>query len=494
VNLAGLLADAAAAHPSRPALLHGDIRVDYSELELRSARLAGLLHAHGVRPGDRVGVLLPNVPDFVAAYYGTLRLGAIAVPLNPLLKPPEVRLRLEHAGARVVVAGEEPAAEALAFAPAPVWVDPLTADTAEPIAEIAGREGTDIAVILYTSGTTGQAKGAELTHDGVRSKALFIAGPLLRLTADDVFLGAAPLSHVLGQNGIMNPAIVAGAAVALMGRFEAGAALELMRLTGTTVLLGAPTMCIALLEAAGSTTELPPLRVAHVGGAPLAPETFRAFTARFGCEVLEGFGMTETAGTVTAHRFGQRCKPGSTGTPIDGMEVRVLDEAGGEVAQGNVGEVVVRGPGLMRGYWENPAATSEALREDGWFATGDMGYLDEDGYLFLVDRKKDVILRAGYSVYPREIEDVLATHPAILEGVALGVPDERLGEEVAALVVARPGHEVDPAEVREFVRERVAAYKYPRVVLVTESLPHSPSGKVLRREIDREPLRQALGR
>jgi long-chain acyl-CoA synthetase len=224
----------------------------------------------------------------------------------------------------------------------------------------------------------------------------------------------------------------------------------------------------------------------------MAPATLRAFSERFGCEVLEGFGMTETAGTVTAHRTGQPCKPGSVGTPVDGMELRLLDDRGAEVAQGEIGEIVLRGPGLMKGYWENPAATSEAFLDGGWFATGDMGYLDGDGYLFLVDRKKDVILRGGYSVYPRELEDVLAAHPGVLDAVALGVPDARLGEEVAAVVVARPGCKLDPGEVREFVRERVAAYKYPRAVVVADRLPHSPTGKVLRREIDREPLRRAL--
>jgi long-chain acyl-CoA synthetase len=488
-NLAALLSDAAARHPSRPAILDGDARTAYAALDARAARLAGLLRAHGARPSDRVALLLPNGPDFVASYFGALRIGAIAVPLNALLKPPEVRLRLEHAEARILVAAGEPPAGALP--PGSSWLDPATAEAADPVHELVDRDDTDTAVILYTSGTAGQAKGAELTHEGVRAKVGFLAGPLLRLSSEDVLLGAAPLSHVLGQNGIMNPAVVAGAAVAMMGRFEAGAALELMRATGTTVLLGAPTMCIALLEAATSATELPPLRVAHVGGASLAPETLRALTDRFGCEVLEGYGMTETAGTITAHRPGQQWKPGSVGTPADGMEIRLLDDHGAEVAQGEIGEAAVRGPGLMKGYWGNPGATAEALR-DGWFATGDMGYVDEEGYLFLVDRKKDVILRAGYSVYPREIEDVLAEHPDVLEAVVLGVPDSRLGEEVAALVVPRPGSRWDPDEVREFVRERVAAYKYPRVVVAAETLPHSPSGKVLRREIDRAPLRRAL--
>ncbi len=491
MNLAGLLAATSRAHPARPALL--DSRpVDYAWLEASAARYAGLLHTEGVRENDRVGIVLPNGPAFVAAYYGTLRLGAVAVPLNPLLRPSELRVRLEHARASVLVALDQPAPETLAWNEAATWVDASRAETAEPVEDIVPRDGSDTAVILYTSGTTGDAKGAELTHDGFRSKAEFIAGPLLGLTADDVMFGAAPFSHILGQAGIMNPAILVGASVVVMGRFEARAALDVMYRTGTTVLLAVPTMCIALLEASEGASELPPLRVVHAGGASMAPETLRAFAARFGCEVLEGYGITETAGTVTAHRIGQRCKPGSVGTPVDGMELRLLDDRGAEVAQGAIGEVVLRGPGLMKGYWENPAATSEALREDGWFATGDMGRLDEDGYLFLVDRKKDMILRAGYSVYPREIEDVLAAHPAILEAVALGVPDDRLGEEVVAMVVPRPGQPCDPAEVREFVRERVAAYKYPRVVVVAEALPHSPSGKVLRREIDREPLRRAL--
>jgi long-chain acyl-CoA synthetase len=490
-NLAATLLVAAEQHPSRPALLHDGARVTYAELEGRSARLAGQLRAHGVEPGDRVAISLPNVPDFVAAYYGTLRLGAIAVPLNPLLKPPEIRLRVEHAGVRVLVADVEPTAEALAFDPAPVWLHPDGAEATERAGEIVPREGAETAVILYTSGTTGQAKGAELTHDGLRAKAEFLAGPLLRLTADDVLLGAAPLSHVLGQSGIMNPAIVAGSCVAMMGRFEAEAALELMRGTGTTVLLAVPTMCIGLLRAAESLGKPLHLRVVHAGGSPLAPETIRELEERFGCEVLEGYGMTETAGVVSAHRFGQTPRPGSVGIPADGMELRVVDEAGTDAPRGEIGEVLVRGAGLMKGYWHNPAATSESLR-DGWFATGDMGYRDEDGYLFLVDRKKDVILRGGYSVYPRELEDVLLEHPGVLEAVALGVPDDTLGEEVVAVVVPRPGQRCDPDEVREFVRERVAAYKYPRGVVMAESLPHSPSGKVLRREIDRAPLRRAL--
>jgi long-chain acyl-CoA synthetase len=489
-NLAVLLADAAGRHAARPALLAEDERVDYSELEARAARMAGLLHAHDVRPGDRVGVWLANGPSFVEAFYGALRLGAIVVPLNILLKPPEVSQRLEHAGARALVAATGSVLEELTSEA--VLVDPTGAAGTDPVSPIVDRDPEDTAVILYTSGTTGDARGAELTHAGLRAQAAFLAASLLCLTPDDVVLGAAPLAHIIGLTAVMNAPIVAGASVALMPRFEATAALDLMVRSSTTVFLGVPTMCIALLAAAQSAAALPPLRVAHIGGASLAPEMLHAFGSRFGCEVVEGYGMTETSGPVSTHRLGQRCKPGSVGTPVDGLELRLVGNSGDEVPQGEIGEVLVRGRGLMKGYWRNPAATSDAFREGRWFATGDMGYQDEDGYLFLVDRKKDVILRGGYSVYPREIEDVLYTHPGVLEGVVLGVPDATLGEEVVAVVVPRAGGDCDPEEIREFVRERVAAYKYPRLVVVAESLPHSRTGKILRREIDREPLRTAL--
>ena len=363
---------------------------------------------------------------------------------------------------------------------------------ADPVSDVAGTgRGRDRRHPLHVRDDR-RGEGGELSHEGLRSKAEFLAGPLLRLDAGDVVLGAAPLSHVLGQSGVMNPAILAGAGVALMSRFDAGAALDLMRESGTTVLLGVPTMCIALLQAAGSSDEVPALRIVHAGGASLSPELVQAVTARFGCEVLEGYGMTEAAGVVSTHRTGQRCKLGSVGTPADGVELRLVDDSGETVTRGEIGEVLVRGAGLMRAYWRNPAATEAALDEEGWFATGDMGREDEEGYLFLVDRKKDVILRGGYTVYPREIEDVLASHPDVLESVVLGVSDETLGEEVVAAVVLRPGTGPDPEGIREFVRERVAAYKYPRAVVIARDLPHSPTGKILRREIDRKPLRHAL--
>ena len=463
-NLGALLTEAATRWASRPALIHDGARIDYAELDAQAARFAGLLRSRGVGAGDRVALLLPNEPAYIAAFYGALRLGAIVVPLNPLLKPGEVELRVSDSGASLVVDSS------------------VGVESAEPVSELVERDSDEIAVLLYPSGTTGNAKGAELTHGGLRSAAEFLARPLLRLTEHDVVLGAAPLSHVFGLSGVMNPPLVAGACVALMPRFDAESALELMRRERVGVFLGVPSMCIMMLRAAEAAGDVPGLRVAHTGGAPLAPETLEAFSSRFGCQVLEGYGMTETAGGVVSHVFDQRCKPGSVGTPAPGVELRI---------EGDLGEVLLRGPSLFRGYWHNAEATREAVDPDGWFHTGDVGYVDEDGYLFLVDRMKDVILRGGYTVYPREVEDVLYAHPSVSEAVVVGVSDETLGEEVVALVVPRAGG-CDPDDVREFVKARVAAYKYPRLVVMMDELPRTPSGKILKREIDREPLRQAL--
>jgi long-chain acyl-CoA synthetase len=482
VNLAHLLADAASGDGERPALLHDGVRIDYAELEASAARFAGLLRSYGIGPGDRVALLLANEPAYVAAYYGVLKLGAIVVPLNPMLKRGEIENRLDHSGSAVLVAA--PGREEELAGLAATLVDPAEAASAEPVAEIVERDPGDTAVILYTSGTSGGAKGAELTHRGLLANAEFLAGPLLRLTTDAVLLGSAPLTHVLGQSGVMNSAIAARATVALMPRFDAAKALELMRSDGANVILGVPTMCIALLREAESLSTAPQLRVAHIGGAPLAPETLHAFRDRFGCEVIEGYGMTEIAGVVAAFRVGDEVKAASVGRPADGVELRI------DAAPGEVGEVLIRSDSLLSGYWRNPEATREAFDDDRWFATEDLGYLDSDGCLFLVDRKKDVILRGGYTVYPREVEDVLHEHPAVHEVAVVGVPDETFGEEIVALVVLKG--DGDPDAIKEFVRERVAGYKYPRLVVAVDALPKGPSGKILKRAIDREPLREEL--
>jgi long-chain acyl-CoA synthetase len=449
MTLAALLADAAAAEPHRPALAVEGRRLSYAELDALASRAAGALRERGVGAGDAVALVLPNRPESVAAYHGVLRLGAVVVPLNPLLSGREVEQRVADAGARRFEVGE---------------LD------GPPLDGAASPSGEDVAVILYTSGTTGDPKRIELTQAGLRLVADYLAHEGLGLRTDDVLFGAAPLAHVFGMSGCMNAAISARACLALVPRFDPAAALETIEREGVTVFMGVPSMCAALLAASTESGRAPRMRIAHVGGAPLAVELLHAFEERFGLTVLEGYGMTECGGTATTNHAGRPRKPGSVGTPACGGEVRI----------GEDGEVLLRSPTLVRGH-------------EGWFATGDMGRLDEDGYLYLSDRKKDVILRGGYSVYPREVEEVLYAHPAVREAVVVGVPHAALGEEVVALVV--PGDAgADAEEVKAFVRERVAAYKYPRLVVLVDELPHGPSGKIQRREIDRTTLAGRLER
>ncbi len=478
-NLAGLVDAEGEGRAEATVFVVGEQVVTYRELDEGAGRFAGLLAARGVRAGDRVALLLPNIPAFAEAYYGALRLGAIVVPLNMLLVEPEIVSRIAHSGSSILVA--EPA-RACGAVPC---VDPAEAGAATPRFDMAQVSGGDTAVLLYTSGTTGQPKAAQLSHAGLSWIATQL-GAVLGIGPDDVVFGAAPLAHIFGQSGVMNMAVAAGASAALVSRFDAAAALDVIERESVSVFMGVPTMCIALLRASEETGKAPAMRVAHTGGAPLAVETLRTFVERFDCVVLEGYGLSETAGTVTSHRAGRPVKLGSVGEPIEGTEVRI------DGPVGEIGEVLVRGPAVMTGYWKNEAATREAVSPDGWFATGDVGYLDEDGYLFLVDRKKDVILRGGYTVYPREVEEALYEHPAVREAVVVGVPDETLGEEVAAVVVLREGADATPADLIAFTRERVARYKAPRLVVLAPELPHGPTGKVLRREIDRAILRELL--
>jgi long-chain acyl-CoA synthetase len=460
MNLAFLVSETAAAHTTRSALLFGGESTTYAELDDRAAAVAGALLAAGVAPGDRIAVMQQNSPGFVATLIGTLRTGAIAVPLNILLAPPEVEQRLQAAGARMLVT-EEP--------------------TGERTRAICAREPGDPAVLLFTSGTSGRPKGAVLTHGGIRVAAEN-AATALRFSAADVVLGAAPFSHVMGLSTGLVSTLLVGAAVAIVPRFEQEQTLSLMAATGTTVLLGVPTMCIGLCEAAPAAERLPPLRIAHVGGAAVPAAVAREFTRTFGADVYEGYGLTELSGIATTYRVGEPRKPGSVGKPLGTTELRI------DGAEGGIGEVQFRGPSVIPGYWNDAEATAEAIDADGWLSTGDLGYLDEDGYLFLVDRKKELIIRGGYNVYPREVEEALYAHPDVLEAAVIGVAHESLGEEVAAVVVLRPGAAASPDELQAWAKERVAAYKYPRRIIVADELPKGPTGKILKRAIDRDSL------
>jgi long-chain acyl-CoA synthetase len=489
-----LLEEGAREAPEQTALVHDGELVSYAELERRTESHAARLRDAAVAPGDAVALLLPNSPAAVAAYFAALRLGAVVVPLNPLLANAEIEPRLAGSSARLLVT--EPEREAAVRETAEragtglLAVELSAKGTGAGAFECARVEGDDTAVILYTSGTTGGPKGAMLTHAGLRANAQACL-EAFELTPADVLLGSAPFSHVFGMSFLQNAALLAQATVVLVRRFEPASALALMAETRTTVFGGVPTMFVALVEAAGDAAELPPLRLAHSGGAPLPVETLRAFEARFGCPVLEGYGLTEISGVATTHRVGAPQKAGSCGIPVPNTELRIVSLEGAPLPPREPGEVHLRGASVIHEY-RIDGDLVPAVDADGWLATGDVGYVDEDGYLFLVDRTKDMIIRGGYNVYPREVEEALYAHPDVLEAAVVGVPHPTHGEEIVAVVVPRGGSDCDPEDVKEFVRERVAAYKYPRHVVVVDELPKGPSGKILKRDIDRDALTRSL--
>lgn len=483
MNLADNLARSAAAFPDHPAIRLDSLVWSYTDLDARSARVAGLLADRGVQPGDRVAIMLPNIPDFAAIYYGVLRAGAVVVPMNPLLKQREIGYYLGDSEARLIFVWEAVAAEVPATATGVVvGADFDQVLTAPPITQVVERSDSDTAVILYTSGTTGQPKGAELTHANLATNASVTAGDLIQIGPSDVLFGGLPLFHSFGQTCGLNAAISTGASLTLVPRFEPAKVMEVLARDQVTIFEGVPTMYVALLNAYREGANLPSLRLCVSGGAALPVEVLRGFEKAFGCIILEGYGLSETSPVASFNQPHRERKPGSIGTPIRGVEMRLLDDRGQDVPQGEVGEIVIRGHNIMKGYWRRDDATAQAI-PDGWFRSGDLAKTDEDGYFYIVDRKKDMIIRGGYNVYPREIEEVLYEHPSIVEAAVIGIPDASLGEEIGAAVVLKPGAAETPEDIRDYVKNLVAPYKYPRHVWLLEALPKGPTGKVLKREI-----------
>jgi long-chain acyl-CoA synthetase len=489
VNIAANLARSADRYPDRPAVRLDDMILTYTDLDDSSARAATLLREHGVRPGDRDADMLPNVPEFAVVYYGILRAGGVVVPMNPLLKEREVAYYLEDSQARLMLAwhgcvGEAGAGAARAGAACLVVDGGFGADLASvaPVAGVAERAGDDTAVILYTSGTTGRPKGAELTHANLSTNVEIFTTDLVRLRPEDVIFGGLPLFHSFGQTCGLNAAVSVGACLTLVARFVPGNVVEVLARDRVTVLEAVPTMYVALLGADRDGHDLSALRVCVSGGAALPVEVMRGFELAYGCVILEGYGLSETSPVASFNHPDRKPKPGSIGTPIRGVEMRAVDEWGRDVPIGEVGEIAIRGHNVMKGYWRRAEATAEAI-PDGWFRSGDLARVDDDGYFFIVDRRKDLIIRGGYNVYPREVEEVLYEHPAVAEAAVIGMPDTSLGEEVGAAVVLKPGETATEQQIQEYVKGQVAAYKYPRRVWLLDALPKGPTGKILKREI-----------
>jgi long-chain acyl-CoA synthetase len=490
-NLATVMTRSAREHADRTAIRLDDVEVAYSRLDEASAQVAAMLAAKGVRPGDRVGIMLPNVPYFALVYYGALRAGAVVVPMNTLLKAREVAFYLQDPQAKlcfawgdVAEAAESGAREtdAEVVAVRSGEFEQLLADH-EPDREVVDREDRDTAVILYTSGTTGKPKGAELTHSNLLHNTEVAVG-LAQLTPDDVVLGALPLFHSFGQTCGLNATMAAGATLSMIARFDPGKALGMIERDQVTVFQGVPTMYTAMLHhPEPESFDVSSLRLCMSGGSAMPVEVLKGFEDAFGCKVLEGYGLSETSPVASFNHPDRERKPGSIGTPVEGVEMKVVDEDGNEVDRGEVGEIVIKGHNVMKGYLDRPDATEEAIK-DGWFHTGDMGTVDEDGYFSIVDRKKELIIRGGYNVYPREIEEVLYEHPAVRECAVIGVPDDKMGEEVGAAVVLKEGQDVDEAALKDFVKAEVAGYKYPRRIWFVDELPKTATGKILKREVE----------
>jgi long-chain acyl-CoA synthetase len=492
LNLASLLTESAERTPDSPAIRLGEVELSYGELDERSARFASLLREKGVKEGDRVGVMLPNVPDFPVAYYGVLRAGAVVVPMNVLLKRREIAFYLEDSGAKLLLAwhgfaeearGGAADADAEMIEVEPAAFASLLAEH-EPAPGLVDTAEDETAVILYTSGTTGKPKGAELTHMNLFRNADVSSRTTSEIGQGDVVLGALPLFHSFGQTVSMNASLKVGACLTLVPRFDPGEALETMQRDGVTHFYGVPTMYGALLHhPERESFDTSALRICITGGASMPVEVLHGFEDAFGAKVMEGYGLSETSPVACSNHPDRERKAGSIGTPIEGVEMQLVDEDDNPVAQGEVGEVVIRGHNIMKGYWQRPEETADAMR-GGWFHSGDMARTDEDGYFYIVDRKKDLIIRGGYNVYPREVEEVLYEHPKIREAAVVGVPHDEWGEEIGAAVVLHEGEELAPEEICAYVKDQIAAYKYPRIVWFLDDLPKGPTGKILKREIE----------
>ncbi len=481
-----MLASSAGRVPDRPAFVFRDRRVTYAELYAQVGRLGALLAGNGVRRGQRVAVMLPNVPEFAVAYFGVQAAGATVVPLNPLLKVEELAYILADAAAAglVCLQASEPllrAAREAAARRAPLLVldaPDLGGEVARRSAEPEAPGRGDVAACLYTSGTTGRPKGAMLTHANLLAN-LRSFQQVLRATEDEVFLAVLPFFHAYGATALLLEPLSIGATIVPEPRFVPDAILRAIPQHRVTVFMGVPSMFAVLADTPLPGGPAPAWRFCISGGAPLPPAVLEAFEARHGVPIYEGYGPTECSPVLTVNPPGGLRKVGSVGPAIPDVEIRILDAAGQRLPAGEVGEIAARGPNVMLGYLDKPAETAEVIR-DGWYHTGDLGRMDEDGYVYIVDRKTDLILVGGLNVYPREVELVLERHPAVAEAAVFGARDALRGEAVTALVIPRNGVAVNPGELLQWCRQRLANYKVPRTIRLVEELPRTVTGKVLK--------------
>ena len=492
LNLGTVLQASAAEQPEKVALRMNERALTYAELDRAARGVAASLHARGIEPGQHVAVMVPNVPEFTIVYFGILYAGCTVVPLNVLLSPPEVTYHLQDSEARLLFAHplfQAPAQEGAREAGVPVvWSDGdgetvAQLAAADPVQAVHPTGAHDGAVILYTSGTTGKPKGAWLSHSNLLVNCAVVVPKLMPIGRDDVTLATLPLFHSFGQTCIQNATLAAGGTFTLLPRFVPGAAFEVMQRDGVSVFAGVPTMYFALLHhEGGEEYDLSKLQYCLAGGAPMPVEVMKAFEERYSVPILEGYGLSETSPVASFNSVDRPRKPGSIGYPVWGVEMAILDEDDRPVPDGERGEICIRGHNVMKGYWRRPDATAETMR-NGWFHSGDIGIRDADGSYAIVDRVKDMLLRGGCNVYLREVEAVLYAHAAVAEAAVIGVHHESHGEEVKAVVALKPDGSVTADELIAWTKQRLAAYKYPRIVEFVDALPKGPTGKILKREL-----------
>lgn len=496
LNLGTILMSNARDHADRPAIRFNDRVLTYATLDRAVRRVATGLRNKGVAPGDTVALLIPNVPEFTISYFAILYAGGTVVPLNVLLSAREVAYHLEDSRARLLIAhplfrdAAHQGATDAGGVPV-VWATGVAGEAeslqamelAPPIEQPHATSPDDTAVILYTSGTTGKPKGAELTHSNLFLNCAVVLPRLLSFGRDDVALATLPLFHSFGQTCVQNACINAGASFTMLPRFTPEDALAIIQRDRVTLFHGVPTMYFAILHhPTADRFDLSTLRTCMTGGAAMPVEVMKTFEEKYGVPVLEGYGLSETS-PVASFNVPERPRvAGTIGWPVWGVEMIILDDQDRPLPDGEPGEIGIRGHNVMKGYWRRPEATEEAMR-NGWFHTGDIGIRDANGCYRIVDRTKDMVIRGGFNVYPREIEEVLYAHPDIIEAAVIGIAHERHGEEVKAIVVSRPGATLSAEQVIQYCKERLAAYKYPRIVEFRDTLPKGPTGKILKREL-----------
>ncbi|MDP9318412.1 MAG: long-chain fatty acid--CoA ligase [Actinomycetota bacterium] len=513
-NIAVMLEDSARTVPDREAVVCGTARLTYAQIDAAANQVANLLVSRGIESGDKVALSCPNLPYFPIVYYGILKAGAVVVPLNVLFKGREVAYHLDDSDAKAYFCFEGPpdlpmgqagwegfqqvsGCEHFFLIEAKPGGDPVI-EGAEPFAAAVAEMGTtfetrvteagDTAVILYTSGTTGKPKGAELAHSNIGfnvmiNHRLFQVDPL----TPDTHLVTLPLFHSFGQTVQLNSGFAAGATLVLLPRFDAAAALKLMESEDVTFFAGVPTMYWGLLGALSDDVDVDRiagnLRRAVAGGSSLPIEIMKQVKERFHVQILEGYGLSETSPVATFSHLGVAPRLGSIGIPIWGVEVKLIDDEWNTLDEADVvGEIAIRGHNIMKGYYKRPDDTAWAMR-DGWFRSGDLARRDDDGFYYIVDRAKDMILRGGFNVYPREVEEVLITHPDVSLAAVVGVPHESHGEEVKAFVILREGATLTEADLVAWGKDQMAGYKYPRIVEFRDTLPMTATGKILKREL-----------